>query len=379
MTCGSFNFLLSQITALSRTSREGAFFILMKQNTISYLIVGNGLAGAALGFQLYLRKKSFHVFDIPRESSSSRIASGLYNPVVLKRLKPVWKCGEMMSVLTEHYTELEKVTGAEFFHQKPILHIFHNEGDMNDWNAAGNPAIEPFMGKIIECENPSIVAPHGLGEVNKTGWVNTRSMLDAWADFLKSMERISFEKFDHNILEQLPNGHWKYKNTVTEKVVFCEGLEAQHQNPFFVNLPFAPTKGEVLEIESKDLHLSQPLHASSFILPLGQDRYKLGATYSWSPLDYHPTEVAKVQLTQNAQKMISANIDVVAHKVGIRPNTKDRRPIVGKHPELENLYLLNGLGSRGTLMAPWLAQQLILLMETGKPVDAGADVTRFIN
>ena len=58
---------------------------------------------------------------------------------------------------------------------------------------------------------------------------------------------------------------------------------------------------------------------------------------------------------------------------------KDRRALLGAHPNHENLVLFNGLGTRGLLMGPYLAIQLIEFMEKGVPLDPEVDIKRYKN
>ena len=57
-------------------------------------------------------------------------------------------------------------------------------------------------------------------------------------------------------------------------------------------------------------------------------------------------------------QMTSAPFEILSHNSGIRPTTKDRRPLLGRHTTLKRLHLLNGLGTRGVLMAPLLSEWL---------------------
>ena len=65
------------------------------------------------------------------------------------------------------------------------------------------------------------------------------------------------------------------------------------------------------------------------------------------------------------------------HRAGVRPTTKDRRPIVGQHHTYKKLYVLNGLGSRGVMIGPYVAQQLFNFIENGKSLDSEIDIARF--
>ena len=68
---------------------------------------------------------------------------------------------------------------------------------------------------------------------------------------------------------------------------------------------------------------------------------------------------------------------MVEHVAGIRPTVVDRRPLVGQHPEHKNLYVLNGFGSRGVLIAPYASQQLFHYIERQDALDPEINIQRF--
>ncbi|MFL2623860.1 MAG: FAD-dependent oxidoreductase [Flavobacteriaceae bacterium] len=64
-------------------------------------------------------------------------------------------------------------------------------------------------------------------------------------------------------------------------------------------------------------------------------------------------------------------------RAGIRPTVIDRRPLVGQHRVHKNLYILNGLGSRGVLVAPTVAKNLIDFIEDEIQLSKDIDINRF--
>ena len=63
---------------------------------------------------------------------------------------------------------------------------------------------------------------------------------------------------------------------------------------------------------------------------------------------------------------------------GVRPTVKDRRPLIGTHPTYKNLHILNGLGTRGVMLAPAMALDLFDCIEKGKSLDKSIDIKRFV-
>ena len=147
--------------------------------------------------------------------------------------------------------------------------------------------------------------------------------------------------------------------------------------PFFCHLPLNGTKGEMLTIKAPDLKMDFILKSSVFIVPLGEDLYWVGSTYEWEDKTHGITESAKTELIEKVKQIITCDFEVVGQVAGIRPTTKDRRPLVGLHPEHGNVCVLNGLGTRGVMMSPFVAQELFNHLENGTELNPEIDIKRF--
>ena len=142
-------------------------------------------------------------------------------------------------------------------------------------------------------------------------------------------------------------------------------------------MPLNGTKGEVLTIKAPDLKLKAAIKSSVFIIPVGNDCYTVGSTYNWDDKSNKPTAAGKDELLSKLKTFITCDFEVVKHVAGIRPTVKDRRPLVGRHSEHQNLYVLNGLGTRGVMIAPYVAQQLFQFIGAKRPLDPEIDCNRF--
>ena len=63
------------------------------------------------------------------------------------------------------------------------------------------------------------------------------------------------------------------------------------------------------------------------------------------------------------------DLRVLEHRAAIRPASYDRHPLIGVHAEFPRLMCLNGLGSKGSLMAPRLATILLECLERSIPIE----------
>lgn len=338
------------------------------------LIIGGGIAGTTLSFQLLQRGWTFDLVDHVQPHTASKIASGLYNPLVLKRRRVVWKATEMLATLPSFYSEMEKLTHSKFLDEKPVWEVLHNPGVENDWMALSDlPRFQNLIGDILPNTNPLIHA-HKIGEVAGSGRVDVSAMILAWGAYLEKIDAYQAEKIEPDHITFKEN-KWHWKNRVYDRIIWTKGFDASH--PHFPNLPFSPTKGEVIIVHSPELKLDHILHAGVFIMPLGDDLYKVGATYSWDPLDQIPSAEGQKKLIEEWGKLTDAPFEIVEHLAGIRPNVKDRKPLLGRSNQWSNSYIFNGLGSRGILMAPWLSEMMFQFMENGTPLLPEVDINRF--
>lgn len=341
-----------------------------------YLIIGQGIAGTTLAHQLINEGYKVCVIDENPSSSSSKIASGLWNPVVLKRMKKVWLADEMMKTLLPFYNDIEKKTGGSFIENQKIKRILKSIEEQNSWHEnSDSPAFSEILSSTIENNtNNNLKVGFGFGTVLKSGRINVLNYLEA--------SKTYFQKYhayhEESILYQ--DIHWEkevisWKGYNTKHLIFCEGHQTRF-NPWFSYLPLAPTKGEVLKVKS-DIHLDFPINGGKFILPLGDDNYKIGATYAWDELDDKPTEKALEQLKKSWSKISSSSFETTDHQAGIRPTVIDRRPLLGTHPNHKNIHIFNGLGSRGILMAPYLAKCLSNHINKNEYLHPEMDIERF--
>jgi len=345
---------------------------------VDYIIVGLGLAGLAFAEELTKHNKSFVVFE-DNSQHSSFVAAGTYNPIVLKRFNAVWDVQEQLAYALPLYKKLEQRFGATYDHQIDIHRIFTSVEEQNNWFiACDKPVLSDYMHPaVIQNDHKSINAPFGFGKVCKTGWINTKALLEDYRAYLFETKQLVKERFDYDRLEFSKNGVG-YKNITARKVIFCEGF-GMRKNPYFKELPMEEAKGELVTVKFPNLKLEAVLKGPVFIQPVGQDLYKIGATFNWDDKTSNPTLEAKNELLSKLETMIDAPYEVVDHEAGIRPTTKDRRPLVGVHPEYNQLAILNGLGTRGVLLGPTMAKKLYKHLELNKELPKEVSIERFLD
>lgn len=346
----------------------------MKQ--VDYIIVGFGLAGMAFAKILQDNGKTFVVYDAEGRSAS-RVAAGLYNPVILKRYTLPWKAEEQFDMALPFFKELGKQCDVESFVELPVHRVLASIEDQNNWyEATDKKDLKRFLDPVlVKNKNTWFNAPHHLGRVKETGRLQIIEILNAYAKKLHAEAIFYNEEFQHDAVKHEEN-HVIYKTIKASKIVFAEGFGVK-QNPFFGKLPLVGNKGEYMIIKAPELDLDAAVKTSIFIIPLGEDLYKVGATYNWQDKDWLPSAEAKEDLQQKLESVINCEYTVVDQIAGMRPTTGDRRALLGTHPHYKNLALLNGLGTRGIMMSVYLADMLYNHLEAGEELDPDVDLMRF--
>ncbi|NMH27579.1 NAD(P)/FAD-dependent oxidoreductase [Flavobacterium silvaticum] len=343
---------------------------------LDYIIVGSGIAGLCFAEIALEAGKKVLLFENDSLHTSAT-AAGVYNPIILKRYSVLSDAQEQLNVSRAFFSSVQNRLGVNLLTDIPVLRRFSSISEQNDWfQAMDKPGATPFMSnKLVPNSNAQIEASFGFGEVLQTGFVDTAKFVDTLrADYIKSGHLIK-ETFAYKWLE-LTNDSFAYKNFTAKKIVFAEGFGINH-NPFFDVLPLAGTKGEILTVKIKNLAVKEIIKAGVFILPLGNDVYRIGSTYEWNDKTENPTEAAKEQLLQSLSELTKLPVELVDHLAGIRPTTTDRKPIIGSHPKHQNMNVLNGLGTRGVMLGPYCANQLFNYIESGIEINPQMDIARF--
>ncbi len=343
---------------------------------VDYIIVGFGLAGLAFAETLERQQKSFVVFN-DASQQSSLVAASLYNPVILKRFTPVWDVQDQLAIALPFYKQLEEKFNESYDDQLNIFRVFTSVEEQNNWFAAcDKPVLRSYMHpEVITNQNKAVRAPFGLGKVSGTGKIRNKKLLADYQEYLLQEGRLMRETFDYESI-LFDGDQLTYNEMKAKQIVFCEGFGLK-KNPFFKELPLNGTKGELITIHAPDLKLDTIVKSSVFVLPLGQDTYKVGATFEHTDKSSQPTENAKKELIEKLETLINVPYDIVEHEAGIRPTVKDRRPLLGKHQTYRQLAVLNGLGTRGVLLAPKMAQILYEHLENGVSLPKEVSVERF--
>jgi glycine oxidase len=343
----------------------------------SYIVVGQGLAGSILTYELLKQGHSVTIIDSDSGARSSRVAAGIFHPLVFKRTTLTWKSDVLFDFLEEYYPELEKELGGKFYHPMPYLRYFASQGERENWlKFMADDEYKSFLGDVVD-ESPieGVTSTFGVGLVKRSGWVYTNALLDLFEIYFIEKEILIADNFDYNLIDFKAN-KVAYKNLVADKIIFAEGYGIT-QNPYFNYLPLKATKGQVLTVEVVALAEDSIINRKVFALPLGDKQFKVGATYEWEWKHEEPTPELRADLETKLTGLVDLSFEVVSHQAGIRPSVHDRRPLIGLHPQHPQLAVFNGMGSKGVMIAPYFAKEFVSYLNSSGELDKEIDIKRF--
>ena len=349
---------------------------------VDVLIVGQGLAGTLLAAALLARGARVLVVDDGHRSSATRMAAGLLNPVTGLRLTKLRQAERFIPEALQTYAGLERHWGVAFYHPKPMLRIFRSTRQRDDWcKRLQSEDYLPFLQPLLAPDElpAALHAPYGAGLQQQTGYLDTPAFLDAGRHWLDRQGALFEGSFAWSGL-QLTERAVSWRGLTARRVIGCEGYRGE-DNPWFGWLPFRPCKGQILTLETPDPVPDWILNQGTWLLPLGEGRVRVGATYEREAITAGPTAAAREQLLGDARALFQDRVrwTLASEAVGVRPGSRDRMPLVGLHPRHPQLGMCNGFGSKGVLMAPYYSRCLAAALLEGAPLPEEASLQRWWN
>ena len=321
------------------------------------IIAGQGLAGTALAKELLDHNIDFTVVNRYSPTSSSLVAAGIFNPLVFKRLTLTWRVNHVLPKMLSFYTSIEELLGTTLLHRLPLIKLL-NEHEFEFWKKrSASPDITDYIKSLLEKpEIQGINSFDACAQVEPAGFVVLKDLITLFGKYLEQTGRYIEDNLDyHDIIVRDDGVEWK--GLKAKKLIFCQGVRNQ-ENPFFNFVTFYPVLGELLRIRTKQLNEDKIINKNCYILPQGNHEFVVGSTYHWAYREVRPTDKGRTELFGKLQEILDHIPQVIDFYAGVRPTIKDRRPVLGFHPEYPQLGIFNGLGTRGVMLAPYFAGEM---------------------
>lgn len=346
----------------------------MNSKEVDYILVGQGLAGSCLALQFLFLDKKILVIDKQEDRTATKIAAGIFNPITGQKMVKTWMADELFYYLHGFYKRAEDYLHSKFFYPIPLYIPFTTIGEQNEW--MGKSTDIEFSGYIDRVYTSPVQTEFVKNELGglllkQCGYVNTQEFSKAVCAMLKSKGALLPDDFDEELMT-VGKGSVEYKGWQAKKIIYCTG-EKILGSKFFSWLPIRPLKGETITIKAEK-KMATIYNRGVYVVP---GIWKVGATYNFNDRSPGITQAGRQELQEKLDQLVSFPYEIVDHQWGNRPTTRDRRPILGQHPEFEQFVIFNGLGTKGISLAPYFSDVLVSWMEKGHPLNNVVDVNRY--
>ena len=345
------------------------------QTEVKYLIVGQGLVGTWMSYQLDQAGISYKIINDETIQSASSVASGVINPVTGRRIVQTWMIETILPYAVKAYRAIQEKLNINIIQEAPVILIHPSTQMLESFNYRMQHENIYLIQQDPSKWTPYFNGAQGFGGITECYWLDVNAIIASWKNYLVSQNNYINANFKIEDIV-LDENKVTWKNITAQKIIFCDGV-ASMKNPFFNYLPFAPNKGEALIIKVPGLPKKNIYKNNVSIIPWKEDLFWVGSNYEWTYDNVQPSEAFKQKMIESLNQFLKLPYEIVDHIVGVRPTNTQRRPFVGLHPTHAQLAICNGMGTKGCSLAPYFTAQLLAHLEHGTPIEPEATITRF--
>lgn len=339
------------------------------------LIVGQGLAGSTLAWELDKKGVDFLVVDRPLGSTASRVAAGLVNPMMGKVFRSGWRQAECMEVVAQFYPETEKRLGGQWWQRVPIWRELETDDQKSIWQERQHDDATSLWA------GPMLPWPKGWQGKGVAGYTNgsyvlhAEDLTNAIREWLRETGRFQEGEVKPEDIQTTDSGIvWQDQDF--DKIVWATGWEVSI-HPNMEPLKGRPSKGTIIDMELPGFEWNAGVLHYGHWLVHNKGFWRLGATYAWAwnSID-EPDHAASVELLHGLAQHWTGEPHLLRYRSAIRPTIRRSQPVAGPIPGLPHQIVFSGLGSKGVTTAPWVAQILTAHLTEGTelPPDLTPDV-----
>lgn len=339
------------------------------------LIIGQGLAGTALAWRLWERGQPFLIVDRDEPLTSSKVAAGLITPVTGMRLTVSWRYLMFYREALPFYRACGRRLNQRFLFPRGYVRMLKNDQEIAKWQKRRlAPDLQPFLHRQTPALDTAVIRePEHAFQQRHAAYLDTNAYLLASRRFFESLN--SWDNADvkaSEVHDDADGVAWNGRRF--SHVIWAQGWGAQ-QHPLLHWVPFQSALGTILTVKADLQGEKRILNRSCWLLPRNDGTLRAGSTYEWKFTDPSTPSAEQVQaLGASLRTLLHCPAQIIATQSAVRPIIKNRQALMGTHPGHPRVAFLNGLGSKGSLRAPWLARHLVEHLLDGRPLESDFDL-----
>ena len=359
-------------------------------------IIGAGINGCSCAYFLSRANQNVMLIDQGGIAAGGSGAAGAF-------ISPKFTKGGYLKELLEHSylfsLDFYKTNFSEYIQSAKLLQVANSEENATRLQEFRKTTTLDFSDDASEVEE--ILTPYAQASdslvLQEGGVVNAQAMCQALAEGIAfSQTKVEGLVYD--------DGVWKTGDIKAKRIILATG-----SFDVLVKMPYLELRrvwGHRIDVKSST-QVAHSIHHHLSISPSSADgTVAIGATHN---LHYDPfgdeaydIEAGRAELLEKAAKSVTLeDVEVIKDYVGLRSGSNDYLPIVGPVVDAQatmdddfdvsrlkrmkdedfsyfpELYMINGSGGYGFVLAPYLAKQLTEYIVDDKALDAQLSPTRF--
>jgi len=353
-----------------------------------FVIIGAGIVGCSISYEL--SKQSDSILIIDKNSDVAKGASGAAGAFLSPLLGKPNEFKDLVNRSLIYSTTFYKENFSPYFNNCGTTRIPQNREDESKFQS-----YIPFMD-----------FPYTKDE--KGYFFKIGSVVDSY-NICKSMvensEQSPSKKFNYEVKKVVfEDEKWIINDEIKAKnIIFATGSDSTLFDQFYLKL--RAVWGRRIDITTST-KITHNFHKACSVSQSKNNKnnknlVSIGATHHRSIEGVEDIDANKDELLKKANDIVSLkDVEIVDHHVGARACSVDYFPIVGeiidanktiaefpymvngtnvdskRFTRFKNLYMLNGVGGRGFVMAPYLAKQLVASIMDKKELDKAITTDR---
>lgn len=362
----------------------------MASSGFDYLILGAGIAGLSLADSLQEQGCSVCVIEKKNiASGASGTPLGMINPATGRRATKTWKAEKCYSAILESLKKASSYSDRTFYRVNGVLRPALTAKIARKMRKQFRKTSWPdgwcrwLSENEIKEKHPGITCVDGGLWIPIGATVDVAGYLEATAEYLADREIPIITEADEYELRQ-GNDSWEIdlpgRSVRSERLVFATGYKTI-KHPWWKDLPLHPIKGQIAVFKpEKELAFRHSISSLGYIARLKASEFAQGSTYEHEFDSLDPDEYGEEYLRNRLKRTLpdlekrSVLIDQWA---GVRISTPNRKPVLGRHKTIDNLYIFTALGSKGLMYGKFLADHFTGHLLQGKPLFESVSIERF--
>jgi D-amino-acid dehydrogenase len=345
------------------------------------LVIGGGLVGMSLAYELVCRGLDVVLVDRHHQGRATDAGAGILSPETFLDSDDAW--AELALAAGEHHHELTLrvaedgaggTDGGGTGHEVcGLIRLSTSEGE-DEWLAKGAELAErrsPGVVTAIEPDEavslfPPLALVRGALFNPRAARIDGRRATEAIerAASMRGLRRVEGEVIsllldgDRTLGAEFDTG-----SVAAGSVAIAGGAwSSRFAGQLRTNLPISPMKGQIIHmtmpgVETGHWPIVQPVF-SHYLVPWPGGRVACGGTLEADAgFDTSPTAGGVFELLREGLRTAPglAGATVSEVRVGLRPASKDDRPVLGRLDGWSNVYVATGHGTEGLLLGPYTA------------------------